>query len=158
MHVLTAGVFPQRVHLEFWLTQPLGLLCVYHSHPFAMKMFRLSLIALTLCILPHANAHAQSESEAPIEPLATIDASFSRSDLGVLQAELAEIGIAFRYENMDFLNGKLVGLVVSFRRIDAEAGSMQTVKGYYSFTGVACKLRLLGGADADGPLQLASNC
>jgi len=131
-----------------------------------MKSMRLALLTFSLVLLAGQSLSAQS-TETAAEPLATLDASFQRSDLGVLQAELLEAGIAFRYDNMDYLNGKLVGLFVSFRRV--EDTSTPAVKGYYSFTNGGCKLWLLEGAlvpsddspsndDTPAHLQIASNC
>jgi hypothetical protein len=138
-----------------------------------MKISLLASLALVFALSPGQFLSAQTDDGASVEatttvettatdPLATIDASFSREDLGTLQSALALEGIAFRYDNMDYLNGKLMGLSVSFRY--ANDTETQSVHGQFHFSGPTCKLWLLNAGDAessdDAPalLQLASNC
>lgn len=84
-----------------------------------MRKFLLSLAVLGFAF---SSLSAQTQSSSPENLLVEIGADMSRDDLAVLQKELRDAGVGFRYDNIEWADGELKTIRLAIRCEDGTIG------------------------------------
>ena len=87
-----------------------------------LAVMRKFLLSLAVAGFAFSSLSAQTQSSSPEDSRVEISADMSRDDLAVLQKELREAGVGFRYDNIEWVDGELKTIRLAIRCEDGTIG------------------------------------